>query len=137
MRSVLAAMVCACAIGGLAACGGDSGDDKEGNGGAAQSTDSGSKKAPGHAAVLSCLKEAGLEAEDQSSSMGKTIGIDYAAGRALVSFQKTAEDAESYASAAKSNGDSSSTQGTVAITVPDDPEAKEAQSTIEGCVESP
>lgn len=32
---------------------------------------------PTHGAVLKCLKGEGLEAEDQTNSSGKKIGIDY------------------------------------------------------------
>ena len=87
--------------------------------------------------MLACLKREGVEAEDQSTSTGKKIGIDYGAGRAVISFEKTAEDAATYVSVAETNGETAVAKGTVAITLPDDPEAEAAKSTVEGCVESP
>lgn len=138
MGSKLVAGLCVGAAIAIAGCGGDAdGDEAEVGSKQETKTEAASAKTPSHAAVLSCLKGAGVEAEDQSNSMGKKIGIDYSAGRAVISFEDSAEDAETYASVAETNGETAVAKGKVAITLPDDPEAKTQQSAVEGCVESP
>lgn len=126
----------------LAGCGGDDEDsgDQSTSGGAttqegAQQEASGGA-APSPDAVLACLKEEGLDAKDQSSSFGETIGIDYPGGRLVISFQPSAEEAEAYASAAETSGETAVVKGSVVITVPVDAEAQSAQSAVEGCVDS-
>ena len=134
MGSRVLAGMCAGVVLGLSACGGDDGgsDDK----GSADSRGSSAPEAasPSHAAVLKCLKDAGLEAEDQTTSMAKTIGIDYPAGRLVISFQKSAEEAETYASVAKTNGEGTIVKGKVVATIPVDADAQSAEDTIEGCL---
>ena len=137
MRGKLVAGLCGGVLMGLGGCGGDDGDEKSSGSKSDESPKTTAAKAPSHAAVLKCLQDADLEAKDQSSSSGNTIGIDYPAGRAVISFQKTAEEAATYASVAKTNGETAVAKGTVAITIPVDAEAQTAQSTIEGCVDSP
>ena len=44
--------------------------------------------------------------------------LDYPARRAVISFEDSAEDAEAYASVAKTNGDTAIAKGSVAITLP-------------------
>jgi hypothetical protein len=116
----------------LAGCGGG-GDDAK-SGGETPKKDAAS--APSPDAVLACMKKEGLDAKDQSTSTGEKIGIDYPAGRLVVSFEDSAEDAKSYASVAESNGETAVVKGSVAITVPDDPAASTAQQAVEGCVDS-
>ncbi|HEX5911222.1 MAG TPA: hypothetical protein VFY44_12075 [Thermoleophilaceae bacterium] len=119
---------------GLSACGGDDGgSDDKGSGDSAASTPS-KAASPSHAAVLKCLQDAGLEAEDQSNSSGKKVGIDYPAGRLVISFEKSAEDAETYASVAKTNGEGTIVKGTIVATIPVDAEAQSAEDTVEGCI---
>ena len=137
MRVNLVAGLCGGVLIGLAGCGGDDGDDTKAESKPAQSSEPAKTKAPSHAAVLACLKGEGLEAEDQSTSTGKKIGIDYPAGRAVISFEESAEDAAAYASVAETNGETASAKGSVAITLPADPAAEAAKSTVEGCVASP
>lgn len=112
------------------ALGGCGGDDGEGSGSAKTTA---ATLTPD--AVLSCLKAAGTDAEDQSNSSGDKIGIDYPGGRLLVSFEDTPEDAETYASVAETNGETAVVKGSVVITIPEDPDAKAAQPTVEKCVE--
>jgi hypothetical protein len=90
--------------------------------------------APALDTVLSCLKGEGLEAKDQSNSGGEVIGIDYPAGRLVISFKESAEDAETYASVAEANGYTAFVKGTLAITIPADPAAESARPAVEGCV---
>ena len=116
----------------LAGCG-DS-DDSSGEKRSGGSEASSEPKAASHATVLKCLKGEGLEAEDQTNSSGKKIGIDYPAGRLVISFEKSAEDAETYGSVAETNGETTVVEGTVVAAIPDDPEAESAQDTIEGCI---
>lgn len=126
--------VCGAVVLGLAGCGGgDEGKDEKGSG------DSGASSAPkaaspSHATVLGCLKGEGLEAEDQTTSTGKKIGIDYPAGRVVVSFEKSAEDAKTYGSVAETNGETTVVKGTIAATIPSDPAAESAKEAIEGCI---
>jgi hypothetical protein len=63
-----------------------------------------------------------------------STGIDYPGGRLVVSFEKSAADAEAYASIAKTNGETAVVKGTVAITVPADPHAEADQPAVEECV---
>jgi hypothetical protein len=115
---------------------GGCGDDDEGkspsSGGTSKTADNGDAQSLD--TVLDCLKVGGLDAKDQSSSFGETIGIDYSGGRLVISFKESAEDAETYASVAESNGYTAVVKGTVAITIPDDPDAKAAQPAVEECV---
>jgi hypothetical protein len=109
----------------LGGCGGD--DSSKG-------TTTATADAPPLDTVLDCLKVDGLDAKDQSSSTGDKIGIDYPGGRLVISFEESAEDADSYASAAKATGETAIVKGTVAITIPDDPAAKTDQPKVEQCV---
>jgi hypothetical protein len=136
MQSGVFAGTCAVMALGLAGCGGDDGgsDDKgSGDSGGSSATKTAS---PSHATVLKCLKDAGLEAEDQSSSTGNTIGIDYPAGRLVVSFKKSAEEAETYGSVAKSSGYGTIVKGKIAVSIPVDADAQSAEDTVEGCISS-
>ena len=139
MRTKLVAGLCGGVLIGFAGCGGDDGDDK--SSGADTKDSSGATEAkttaPSHAAVLACLKKEGLDAEDQSNSTGKKIGLDYPAGRAVISFEDSPEDAEAYASVAETNGETATAKGSVAITLPADPAADAAKPAVEGCVDSP
>ncbi|HYI38140.1 MAG TPA: hypothetical protein VEX39_16150 [Thermoleophilaceae bacterium] len=116
----------------LAGCG-DS-DDSSGEKSSGGSEASSEPKAASHATVLECLKGEGLEAEDQTNSSGKKIGIDYPAGRLVISFQQSAEEAETYASVAKTNGEGTIVMGKVVATIPVDPGAQSAEDTIKGCL---
>jgi hypothetical protein len=112
----------------LSACGG--GDEKASTTTATAATEA----AATPATVLSCLKAAGLEAKDQSSSTGEKIGIDYPAGRLLISFEETPLDAKTYASVAEANGDTAIVKGSIVITIPVDPTAEAARAAVEKCV---
>jgi hypothetical protein len=129
MRTSLpAACVAALAL-AIGGCGGD--DDKSG------STTPATKEvadAPALDTVLDCLKVGGLDAKDQSSTTGPKIGIDYAGGRALISFEESQEDAETYASVAEANGYTAIVKGSVAVTIPADPDAEADRPAIEECV---
>jgi hypothetical protein len=118
-------LLAACAASTTFALGGCGGDDK---------SEKPSVSAPALDTVLDCLKVGGLDAEDQSSSTGEKIGIDYDGGRLLVSFEESPEDAESYASVAEASGETAVVKGSVAITVPDDPDAEADQQAVEECV---
>ena len=73
MRTKLVAGLCGGVLIALAGCGGDDGDDKAAGTDTKESSGTTEAKttAPSHAAVLACLKKAGLDAEDQSTSTGK------------------------------------------------------------------
>ncbi len=86
--------------------------------------------------MLKCLKDAGLEAKDQTTSTGKTIGIDYPAGRLVISFQRSAEEAETYGSIAKTNGQGTIIKGKIVAAIPVDADAQSAEDTVEGCISS-
>jgi len=83
------------------------------------------------------MKREGLDAQDESSSTGETIGVDYPAGRLVVSFLESEEDAAAYASVATTNGETAVQKGAVVISSPVDPAAAVGQSIAEGCVEAP
>ena len=55
----------------------------------------------------------------------------------MISFEDSAEDAETYASVAETNGETATAKGSVAITLPVDPAADAAKPAVEGCVDSP
>jgi hypothetical protein len=118
----------------VAGCGGDddSGDSTGGGGGGGDTA--AAAAAPDHATVLACLKKAGLDAEDQSNSTGKSIGIDYPGGRTLVSFADSPEDADTLGSVAKNTGETVVVKGTLVLTIPVDAEAQTDQPKIEGCL---
>ncbi len=123
----------------LAGCGGGD-DDKnatsEPSAAAETTTQAAAAPAPELDAVLACMKQAGAEAEDQSSSTGDKIGIDYPAGRLLVSFEESEDDAKLTASVAETQDPDSTVvqKGTVVITAPADPAAAEGQKIAEDCV---
>jgi len=122
----------------LAGCGGDDeGGGESGDGSGETPTEASGGEAPSLDAVLACLKKEGLDAKDQSSSTGEQIGIDYPGGRLGVKFEESADDAETYASVAETNGETAVVKGSVVITVPADPGAETAQPAVEGCVDSP
>jgi hypothetical protein len=136
MQTKLVAGVCGGVLMGLAGCGGD--DKKDAASGKTEPSKAGARaKAPSHTQVLACLEREGLNAKDQSTSTGAKIGLDYPAGRGVITFEDTAEDAEAYASVAKTNGETAIAKGSVAITLPVDPAADAAKPAIEGCVDSP
>ena len=134
MGSRVLAGMCAGVVLGLSACGGDDGgsDDKSSADSGGSTTEEAAS--PSHAAVLKCLKEAGLDAEDQTSSMSKTIGIDYPGGRLVISFQESPEEAKTYASVAKTNGEGTIVKGKVVATIPVDADAQSAEDTVQGCL---
>ena len=132
MRTPLSAAVAATLALALGGCGGD--DDKSGSTTAdkpAATEETGS--APALDTVLDCLKVGGLDAKDQSTSTGAKIGIDYAGGRTVISFEDSPEDAETYASVAEANGETAIVKGSVAITIPADPDAEGDKAAIEEC----
>lgn len=86
------------------------------------------------ASILACLKQAGLDAKDQSSSTGEKIGIDFPEGRAVISFEDSAEDAETYASVAETNGELVKLEGSIVSSIPAGGAAEAQQATIEGCL---
>jgi hypothetical protein len=112
------------------ALGGCGGDDEKGGGSAASSD------APSLDTVLDCLKVDGLNAKDQSTSTGEKIGIDYPGGRTVISFEDSPEDAETLASVAEANGETTVVEGSVVATIPADPAAESDQAAIEECVGS-
>jgi hypothetical protein len=128
----------------LGGCGGDDGGGGDA-GGASDKKSSASTQgaaasgpAPTLDAVLACMKRGGLDAQDQSSSTGAKIGVDYPAGRLIVSFEDSAEDAELAASVAKSQdpGSTAVQDGTVVISSPADPAAGVGQPIAEDCVKA-
>ena len=126
--------LCVAAATGLAACGGD--DDKASSEPADAKTDT-SAKSPSLDTVLSCLKTEGLDAKDQSSSTGDTIGIDHPGGRTVISFEKTEEDAktlEGVATTQAGPGGETFRQGKVVVSIPDDPAASVDKPAIETCL---
>lgn len=132
-RRVLAG-VCGTVVLGFAGCGGgDEGKDEKHSGGSG-TTSPPKAASPSNATVLGCLKREGLDAKDQSSSTGKTIGIDYPAGRVVIAFKGSVEDAKTYASVAKTNGETTVVKGTIVATIPADPAAETAKATVEGCI---
>ena len=133
MRSRVLAGMCAVVLVGLAGCGGDDGGGDDKGSADSKTTSTPAAASPSHAAVLKCLKDAGLEAEDQSST-NKTIGIDYPAGRLVISFQGSPEEAETYGSVAKTNGEGTIIKGKVVATIPVDAKAQSAEDTVEGCL---
>lgn len=129
----LVAALCATA---LAACGGDdsSSSDSSGSAGTSAATTS-AGAAPTPAAVLVCLKSAGLDAEDQSSNTsGETIGIDYPGGRTVISFEASEADAETSEIAAKGAGGDVLRVGTVVVSFAEDTEATYGRPAIESCI---
>ena len=134
-------MVAATAASLVLAIAGCGGDDEDGGGetdsGGGTTAEGSGGATPTLDAVLACLKEEGLDAKDQSSNTGgDAIGIDYPGGRLVVSFEGTPEEAETYASVAEANGETAVVNGSVVITVPDDPGAETARPAVEGCVDS-
>jgi hypothetical protein len=117
----------------LAGCGGD---DEDSGSTTTDDKTAATADAPALDTVLDCLKVGGLDAKDQSSSTGEKIGIDYDGGRLLISFEESPEDAETYASVAEANGETAIVKGSVAITIPDDPDAEADQGAVEECVGS-
>jgi hypothetical protein len=116
----------------LGGCGGDDEDKPPSSGGTSKTADNGDAQSLD--TVLDCLKVGGLDAKDQSNSGGEVIGIDYPAGRLVISFKESAEDAETYASVAEANGYTAFVKGTLAITIPADPAAESARPAVEECV---
>jgi hypothetical protein len=122
----------------LVGCGGDGGD----NGAAAKKSSEPARSAapsgppPTLDAVLACMKRQGLDAENQSSSTGAKIGVDYPSGRLIVSFEDSAEDAEVAASVAKTNDPAGTAvqDGTIVISSPADPAAEVGQPIAVDCV---
>lgn len=94
--------------------------------------------APNLEAVLACMTAGGLEATDQSSSTGPKIGVDLSAGRLVMSFEETEEDAETAASVAESQDPNGRVvqDGNVVIFAPDDPAAETAVPIAERCVDA-
>ncbi len=87
--------------------------------------------------MLSCLEDAGLDAEDQSSSTGDNVGIDYPGGRTVISFEESEDDAETAESVAESDPTYETfREGLIVVTIPDDPDATGDRSAIETCVSS-
>jgi hypothetical protein len=134
-------VLCGSVMLALSGCGGDnSGGDKSAargeSGGDERSTPSGAG-APDLDAVLACMKREGAKASGQSSSTGPKIGIDYPAGRLIVSFEESEKDAELRASVAKAQdpGSTAVQKGTVVITAPADPAAAVGTQIAERCVE--
>jgi len=84
------------------------------------------------------MKREGLDAQDQSSSTGAKIGVDYPSGRLIVSFEDSEEDAELTASVATSQdpGSTAVQDGTVVFSSPADPAAEVGQPIAEGCVKA-
>jgi len=132
-------MLCGAALLMLAGCGGeDDGDDAREQGAGSEST-AAAGPAPKLGAVLACMKREGLDARDQSSSTGPKIGVDYPAGRLIVSFEESAEAATLTTSVAKTQDPSGSAvqKGTVVIITPADPAAEVGRPIAERCVDSP
>ena len=107
---------------GLGACGG--GDDEQATG--SETEKETSATVPSLDAMLSCLKAQGLDAKDQSSSRGDAIGIDRPGGRTVISFEETEEEAKTLEGVADTQtgpGGEAFRQGTVVVSIPDDPAA--------------
>jgi hypothetical protein len=127
----------------LAGCGGDDGGGDAGSAADKKRSESAqgaaaSGPAPTLDAVLACMKREGLDAQDQSSSTGAKIGVDYPSGRLIVSFEDSEKDAELTASVARSQdpGSTAVQDGTVVISSPADPAAEVGQPIAEGCVKA-
>ena len=120
----------------VSGCGGDEENDTSSSTAAStpEATAGGEAAGVTHAAVLECLKSAGLDAKDQSSSTGEKIGIDFPEGRVVISFEESAEDAETYASVAETNGELVRVQGNVVSSIPAGGAAESQQAAIEGCL---
>lgn len=115
---------------GLAACGGG-GESDSSSGGQGESA-----SGPGLDAVLSCLRDEGLDAQDQSSNTsGETIGIDYSGGRTVISFEETEEDAETAESVQPDPTAETFRAGLIVVSIPDSPDASAGRATIETCIE--
>ena len=131
-RRILTAGAATLALAVTGCGGGDDGGGSEGGSG-----DAPAAEAPTKDAVLACLKQEGLDAKDQSTSTGDKVGVDLTGGRMVVSFEDSEEAAKTYASVAETNGEAAVVKGSVAITVPDSPEASTAQPAAEKCIDSP
>lgn len=113
---------------GLAACGGGESDSSGG-------TEAAGSGGPGLETVLSCLQDAGLEAQDQSSNTsGETIGIDYPAGRTVISFEKSEEDAETAESVQPDPTAETFREGLIVVSIPGSPDATAGREAIETCI---
>jgi hypothetical protein len=146
LRPALLTALIALAIGAFAAtgCGGDDETSTEADStatsvtGSDSGTSSGGSDASGESpsfdTVLACLQGEGLDAQDQSSDIsGETIGIDYSSGRTVISFEESAEDAETAASVAESYGEVL-TSGTIVASLDTSPEATADADKIESCI---
>ncbi len=131
---VLAALCVTLTI-GLAACGGD---DDSSDSAAEQTNAPAESEAPAGPkldAVLSCLEDAGLAAEDQSSNTsGETIGIDYPGGRTVISFEKNEEDAELTLSVQPDPTADAYREGLIVVSASSDPAAAADRPAIETCI---
>ena len=134
LSPVAAALVVALAL-GLAACGGD--DDSSDSAGEQTKAPAESEAPAGPTleAVLSCLQDAGLAAEDQSSNTsGETIGIDYPGGRTVISFEKNEEDAELTLSVQPDPTADAYREGLIVVSAAADPAAAADRPAIETCI---
>ena len=119
----------------LAGCGGgeDSGAAAGQDGASARNV---SGPPPTLDAVLACMKREGLDAENQSTSSGAKIAVDYPAGRLIVSFEDSSHDAERTASLARTQHPAATTvrSGTIVISSSADRGAQVGRPVAEDCV---
>lgn len=77
-----------------------------------------------------------MDAQDQSSdTTGETIGIDYSAGRTVIAFETSEEDAETLESAQPDPTAETFREGLIVVSIPDSPDASADRATIETCIE--
>jgi hypothetical protein len=118
---------------GASGCGGSDDESPSGGEGTVTTAESSSDSA-NLDEVLTCLQSEGIDAKDQSSSLGETIGIDYSGGRTTISFEDSEEDAELSASLGETYGEVTQF-GTIVVII--DPSADTADTAVvESCVEN-
>ena len=135
--SPLVALVCAALAVALPACGDDSESASDRSDAPTETSGGGSGSAAGPSleTVLSCLQDAGLDAEDQSSNTsGETIGIDYPSGRTVISFEESEEDADLTESVQPDPTAETFREGLIVVSMPGSPDAAGDRAAIETCI---
>ncbi len=120
---------------GLAACGGDDSSSESSSEAGSGQTAAESSVGPSLDTVLSCLQDAGLAAEEQSTNTsGETIGIDYPGGRTVISFEENEEDAELAESVQPDPSIQNYRAGLIVVSPGAGPAASADQAAIETCI---